>query len=458
MITGALQRVRGLVLEDGMKARALRGSALTIVSFGADNVIRLAANLVLTRLLFPEAFGLMALVGVTMTAVAMFTDFGIRGSVIHDERGEDPDFLATAWTIQIGRGVMVWLVVCALALPAARFYEEPQLAALLPVASFMAVLQSVASMRGHVQNRNVVLGRLTAIQIGGNVFGAVSMITLAWLLESVWALVLGSLMGTALTSLLTHVALPGRPDRLGFDRDAASRLFRFGRWVFVATLATFFVKQGDRAVLGKFVELSEIAIYNIGYFLAAVPLLLGQAFMDRIFQPLYARRPPAESAENRRQIGRARMALTGVLYLGSATLALISIPLIEFLYDPRYHAAGPIMTLIALALMPGLATMSYERLLLSMGDTRRYAFLMITAAVVQLFFLIWAASAYGVVGVALTPALGTVVIYPLLVRVIAPWKAWDPRHDAAAAAFILVTVAAVAAVHGETLVALFEAL
>jgi hypothetical protein len=81
-------------------------------------------NLILTRLLFPEAFGLMALVQVFLSGLQMFSDIGIQTSVIRSKRGEDPAFLDTAWTVQVLRGGLLWLGCLGIAGPAAAFYEE----------------------------------------------------------------------------------------------------------------------------------------------------------------------------------------------------------------------------------------------------------------------------------------------------------------------------------------------
>ena len=63
-------------------ARALRGGALTAGSYAFTQALRLASNLILTRLLFPEAFGLMALVSVVLVGLAMFSDVGIGPAAI----------------------------------------------------------------------------------------------------------------------------------------------------------------------------------------------------------------------------------------------------------------------------------------------------------------------------------------------------------------------------------------
>ena len=99
----------------GLMGRALRGSALTAGSFAITQGLRLASNLVLTRLLFPEAFGLMALVSVVVVGLQMFSDTGVGPAISRSPRGDDSTFLDTAWTINLIRGVLRWGLTCALA-------------------------------------------------------------------------------------------------------------------------------------------------------------------------------------------------------------------------------------------------------------------------------------------------------------------------------------------------------
>ena len=78
--------------------RAQRGAFWVAAGYGASQLIRLGSNLILTRLLFPEAFGLMAVVNSVLAGFAMFSDLGLVPSVVQNRRGDDPRFLATAWT------------------------------------------------------------------------------------------------------------------------------------------------------------------------------------------------------------------------------------------------------------------------------------------------------------------------------------------------------------------------
>src|SRR3954469_4128148 len=133
----------------------LRGSIWTMIDYGGTQAVRLGANLILWRLLFAEAFGLMALVNVVVQGLYMFSDVGIGPSIVQNKRGDDPDYLNTAWTIQAMRGTMLCLMACALAIPAARFYRQPQLTPLMLMVAITPLIQGFNSTNLATANRHL---------------------------------------------------------------------------------------------------------------------------------------------------------------------------------------------------------------------------------------------------------------------------------------------------------------
>jgi len=414
---------------DGYKSRAVRSTAMVLLSFGGENILRLASNLILTRILFPEAFGMMALVQVVITATTMFSDMGFRGAIVQDPRGEDRDFLNTAWTLQILRGTLLMLIVLAVADWAAAFYEEPLLAELLAVAAFVPFLQGFYSTRMLTANRTLQLERLTMIKLGAKLIGVLVTIALAWQLQSVWALVIGNLVGPVLLIALSHTVLQGIPNRPRLEWDATKRLFRYGSFIFLASASVFFVNDGDRMILGKYISLEELAIYSIALLLASVPKKLSTAISSHVIFPLYARRPATESEKNRKNLNRARWMVTTPLVVAAVCFAAIGDPLVRFLYDARYEAAGPILKLIALAILPTITVQSYLRSPLASGHSGRYATFQIAAGFLHLGLLLVLVPNLGLLGAILTVPLATLMLYPVMVRMIRPYNTWDPVHD-----------------------------
>lgn len=156
-----------------VKQLAVRGAVWTIASYGLSQVLRLGSNLILTRLLVPEMFGLMSLVYVFITALHLFSDLGIGTSLIQNKRGEEPDFLNTAWTLQVCRGVILWFCTLLLAWPIAHLYQQPQFLWLIPVVGLGTVISGFNSTSVFTLNRNMAFGQLAIFELSGQLIGIV---------------------------------------------------------------------------------------------------------------------------------------------------------------------------------------------------------------------------------------------------------------------------------------------
>lgn len=451
-----LTRLSDMFRGEGLRARAMRGTVWTFFGFGSAQFLRLLSNLVLTRLLFPEAFGLMALVQVVMIGLNMFSDTGINMSILQNRRGDEPGFLDTAWTVAIGRGVLLWLIVLLIALPVANFYDQPLLAQILPVAGLTAVLGGLQSTKMFTANRQLLLGRLTALELGTQALGIAAMVLLAYWTKSVWALVIGGLIGTAAKTILSHIILPGRTNRLFWDREVFGELFHFGKYIFVSSAAGFLINNGDRAILGKFIAIGDLGVYNIGFFLATVPLVLTHQSGNRILVPLYAKAPPAESAANRVKIRKARTFLSGAMLALALVLGLTGDWLVDILYEPDYAMAGPVLVLLSLSYMPLLVTNAYSALLLAAGNSRDFALLLIVMACLQTLLLFLVVRDYGLIGAIVAPPVATLLVYPLTAWLARRQGGWDAGLDAAFLGVILAGAAVVLWINDTALAELLQ--
>lgn len=333
-----------------LKALAFRGAAWTLVGYGGAQAIRFASNLVLARLLFPGAFGLMTIVNVLLQGIQMFSDVGIGPSIVQNPRGEERAFLNTAWTIQAVRGVILALACAVLAYPLSLFYEQPQLASILPVAGLTALVGGFNSTALVLANRRLALGRVTLLELATQAASAIVMIAWAWFAPSVWALVAGGIGAALLKMIGTHVLLPGPRCTLHWEKEAARALFRFGRWIFVSTLLAFCVAQGDRLIFGKFVSMEVLGVYGIALGIALLP----QQIITRLFQsvlfPAYSRVADDLTALNR-VFNRARQPLVIMAGALASTLLASGPWLIATLYDRRYHEAGWMLQIAAAGIL-----------------------------------------------------------------------------------------------------------
>ena len=439
----------------GLASRALSGSIISTLGFGGGQAMRLASNLILTRILSPQDFGLMALVTSFLIGLTMFSDMGVGPSIQQSKRGDDPAFLDTAWTIKVIRGGILLAVALALALPLAWFYQAPRFAQVFPVAAISLLIAGFNPTRMDTAVRHLYLGRLTAIELASQGINIVVVVAAAWWLQSVWALVIGNVTGALVTLILTWTLLPGHRDRLRFEPAARHELVHFGKWIFLSTICGFLLFQGDRIILGRVLTLDQLGIYNIGQFLGTVPMMLGTAIAGRLFLPLYRQHPPGESPAHFRTLAKARGAVAAFLILGVTILVIAGPQLVGLLYDPRYVTAGGMLVIIALLQMPQIIAVSYDFSALAAGDTRGVFVMQAIRAALYILLVASGAWQWGLAGVFAGQAAAFLLAYPAVVRLARKHHAWDLRHDGAVIAYtLLLALAAFLLHHNEIATAL----
>lgn len=452
-----IARVAEVMNGNRLMARVLRSASWIVLGYGASQAIRLGSNLILTRLLFPEAFGLMALISVVTIGLNLFSDVGIAPSIAQSKRGDDPAFLDTAWTIQVLRGAGLWIAACLLAQPVAAFYGDPLLARYLPLAGVSLLIAGFNPTRIETAHRHLVMGRLTALDLGSQVIGIAVMIWLALLWQSVAALVVGSVAGALAKLILTQLYLPGHRNRFRWDRPAAAELVRFGKWIFLSTLFWFFASQGDKAILGKFLSLNDLGIYNIGYFLASFPLLLGANVTARVMIPVYREQAQDTGQASSAKLRRMRYGLTGALVLLLSAMALLGPGLVGLLYDPRYLHSGAIVVLLSVALIPQAIGLSYDQAALAAGDSRRFFVFSAARSTLQIILLLAGVTYFGLIGAILGMGLAAILSHLVLIWLARAHRVWDGRHDALFGAIGLAAAAVAWALHWPGIAAMAQA-
>jgi O-antigen/teichoic acid export membrane protein len=340
----------------------LNAGAWSIAGYGLNQAIRFGSNLLLTRLLAPEAFGVMAIAFLVLTCLAMFSDLGLNINVIQSPRGRDHAFLNTVWAVQLIRGLLLWAVALCVSLilfpaghsgfiPRDSVYADPRLPYVIAAVSLTALLAGAQSTRVFEARRNLAVGRISRIEIVSQLAGLFCM--LAWLAfdHSVWALVAGTVVSAFVTTVLSHVWLPGTANRWGWDKSAFDEVIKFGKWIFLSSITGFLVGNGDRFLLAGLIGATSFGVYVIAFLVySTIDLVLGRMIADVSFPAL------SEIARERRadlKTGYYRfyVALAAFAYFASGCLMASGQALITLLYDPRYHDAGWMLQILAAALL-----------------------------------------------------------------------------------------------------------
>ena len=362
--------VQQILSQNDLKSKAIRGSIWTVTGFGATQIIRFVSNLILSRLLFPDAFGLMALVGMMLQGLQMFSDVGIGQAIIQKEHGRDAVFLDTAWTLQVARGVLLTIMAILVALPISVFYGEPILLPLISVAGITSLISGFTTTNTFAVERDITIGRQTLIAFVSQIISFVSVVAAAYVTRSVWALVLGGLANAMASTVMSNTLLPGHRNKFAWDKKSVTELFHFGRWIFVGTIVSFVGQQFDRIYLGKVVSKTELGVYGIATIIASMFVASNMQLIRRVGFPTLSRiyrEKRSEFADSYRRIRQ----LSDFAFLPVLGLLTVFAPhLIHLLYDARYQEAGVILQFLCAGAALQCVLEPTETCLMALGQPR----------------------------------------------------------------------------------------
>nr|WP_036519894.1 oligosaccharide flippase family protein [Nitrincola sp. A-D6] len=132
---------------------------LVLASFSSQ-FLRLLSNLILTRLLVPEYFGVMSIVILIWTGLNLLTDAGLQQSVVKSSAENLNKILPTIFSIQLVRGFGIFLVVLLMAYLSTQIYSMSFVAGTiysLPELSMALLIISIAPLLAGFQSPGIYL-------------------------------------------------------------------------------------------------------------------------------------------------------------------------------------------------------------------------------------------------------------------------------------------------------------
>ncbi|MGD1914037.1 MAG: oligosaccharide flippase family protein [Rivularia sp. (in: cyanobacteria)] len=329
-----------------LKKLAYRGAFWTIAGLGTSQVIRFGNNLILTRLLVPEYYGLMAIVNTLRMGIELFSDIGIAQSIVNNPSGDEPSFRNTAWTLQIIRGFLVCFALLLITVPVARIYDDSRLLWLIPIMGLCSAIDGFNSTAIHTFQRRLDLGKLTRFDLTILILAVLTMITWAYLSPSIWALAIGVVAAALYKVIGSHWLIPGYNNRFAWNQHALREIISFGRLIFVATALMFMADQADRLILGKLFTFETLGVYSIAYGLANIPRETIKKLSHRVIFPAISNQADIPRSTLRNKILRQRKVIILGFAVCIAALVTVGDLIIATLYDKRYSEATWMMPIL----------------------------------------------------------------------------------------------------------------
>jgi O-antigen/teichoic acid export membrane protein len=400
---------RSIHVPDALK----RQLGWTTGGYAFGQVVRFGSNLILTRLLAPDLFGLMILLTSIRIGIELFTDIGIGQNVIASPHTRNPRFYNTAWTLQVTRGLLLGGVLLALLPVLRQMYPQPSLQQVLPVLSLFLIVSGAHSIGPTVAVKELRTKRIAIFEAVSAVIGAALIIGAVVVSPTIWGLLVGQLLGALVTTVASYFVLPDIVCRPAFDRKFAGEIISFGKWIFISSIVYFLSTYLDRLILGNYVSLALLGVYGIARSLGDVFSQFGTRLGNAIIFPKIA------STEHRGPVLAARLARPRgqflIAFLGAIALFIaLSEPLIRILYDARYHGAAQLLPWVGLAAWLTIVNTANDSMLLGLSKPQMSAAGNFAKLLGLVILLPWMVSHAGIAGAAVATVASELVRYAVL--------------------------------------------
>ena len=429
------------VLEDIdrslIRSRATRGVAFLVARYAGIRVLGLAANIVLSRLLSPEAFGIYAVTLFLLVLLSFLGDFGLSASLLQQRKAISEADVRTVFTAQ-QLLVVSMLVVLFLLAPvlAGAYHLGPMGVLFIRLMLLAGLITSLRTAPTIILERQLRYGRLSVIEaVDFGLFQLIAVI-LAFMGYGVWSFLVAVLLSKLVGTLLSYGLAHWRP-AFGFDASRFAQLWRFGL-PFQLSWLTFFLRDYMIAIVGGLlVTTTQVGYLNWALALTGVPGQLAQ-IVGRVTLPAFARYQdaPASLARAVEQSIRGLALVALPLHLGIVALAPW---LIQLVFSDKWLPALPALYLLSIhwtganltsPLVSALNAMGHPRLSLALSAAWTAATVLLALVFLQRFGFLGIALAYSVTMVfASTAAI-------VVVRRFLPLRLWRQVRVPAAAALL----------------------
>jgi O-antigen/teichoic acid export membrane protein len=335
-----------VVQGGGLKGRVLRGGVWLGGGSFVEQAIRFARNMLLTRLLAPEAFGAMAIVNSATTLIQMAVDVGAREALIQNPKGGEDSHVTAAWWMTMARSFFIYCLVYLLAPEISHFYGNAELSSLARVVTLSILFDGAISPRAYIAIKEMKFRKWAVVNNGGGILGVITTIILSFFMRDVWALAIGFCSESAFRCILSYIVCPYVP-RIPHI-DAIRDLLKFSKGLFGLSLLNLVFCRADIFVLGKLYPAAELGLYSMAIYLIQTPLSFLINVMSQTLLPALSGVQDDDARMNRILL----QTTSATVWLGLPVAVFVIFcgrSLLSIVYGPRYGAASAALAFTACA-------------------------------------------------------------------------------------------------------------
>jgi len=385
-------------------AKTARGAGWVVAWRMMTRALGVLSTLALVRLLAPSDFGLIALASSFSVSIEAFSWIGIEEGVIR-HKAPTPALMDTAFTLSVLRGALIFLIIAAVSVPAARFFGDPRLASVLIALGATVLIENFINVGTIEFRREFDFQREFQLYLLPRLLSIVIAVGSAFVLHTYWALIAGIVSNQVLRVVFSYLMHPYRPRfRLSEWRTLAG----YSVWNSLIAGAGALRDRVDTMMVGRALSPAAVGFYALGYEIAGLPV-------TELIAPLTRAAFAGFAAAWREELdaGQTWLRLVSTMALltfpAGVGMSAVAQPLILLAFGPGWEQAIPVMQMLGIPLCLTVFGMVAQTLFLAQGHMKASLAITAAATVLRLALLALLIPRLGLLGAALAAGAGIAV-------------------------------------------------
>lgn len=395
-----------------MSSSAARGAAVTMVGQVGRIGIQLISLIILSRLLVPADFGLLAMVVAVIGIGEVLRDFGLSAAAIQAPELTRQQRDNLFW-VNTALGVVFGALIIAISPLLTLLYSDDRVQLIAVALSVTFLINGLSAQYRADLIRNLRFTALVALELTSAVVGVITGIVGAIAGLGYWALVAQQIM-IPTVGLILGVILCAWIPRLPRRRVGMRRFFAFGSHLVGSQLLSYVTQNVDSVVVGANFGSASLGLYSRAFELLMAPLRQIQAPSTRVAMPILSKLQ-FEPARFNSYLLRGQVVLLGLISSIFALAAAQAEPLVTWLLGPQWPGVVPIFQIFCLAGLAQAAHYATYWAFVAKGLTASMLRYSLVARPLGAVIII-AGVPFGVLGVAAAYSLSTVTTWLIGLR------------------------------------------
>jgi O-antigen/teichoic acid export membrane protein len=328
-----------------LRQEAAKGIIWSVIQKWGRTAVWSLSFIVLSRLLAPEAFGLVALASAFTAFIEIFLDQGFSAAIVQRTDLEH-EHLDTAFWLSVLIGVVLTIGTIAASGLVATLFEEPELAPILSWLSLSFIFSALCSTQMAILQRELAFKSLAARSLAATTIGGIVGVSMALAGFGVWSLV-GQNLARAMTAAIVLWRVSDWRPGFKVSTKHYKDLFNFGISIAGSNILRVFSQRSDDFLIGYFLGPTLLGYYTIGYQLLLVIIRLVTGIINSVAFPTFSRlqHKPERIRDAFYKVTQYTSLLAFPVFIGMAALAPELVPV---LFGEKWGPSIPVMQVLAM--------------------------------------------------------------------------------------------------------------